>query len=115
MSYDICPVDANMTKEIEEILIKFDLPFVIKEPTKGDGNCFFRVIINQLQRNDVMVDIPPQMTSSHYILRNAIVDFVQYDYALSSSEEFYVAKVDYCTKYQFPCESLEGTWKRKLK
>ena len=103
-----------MTKDIEDILIRFDLPFVIKEPTQGDGNCFFRAVVNQIQRNDVIIDIPSQMISSHILLRNAVVDFVSYNYELNTSEEFQIAKIDYCQKYQLAGEPIERTWERKL-
>ena len=47
-------------------------------PTAGDGNCFYRAIIQQLQRPEILQHMPTHLRfQDHDVLRVAVVNFVR--------------------------------------
>ena len=47
-------------------------------PTEGDGNCFYRAIVQQLKRDEIREQISPSLQfDDHHILRLTVVNFVK--------------------------------------
>ena len=91
---------------IQLALQQLNLPYVIQEHVQGDGNCFFRAVLQHLRQ-----ELPCQFTD-HLHLRHKLVNFVQTNARLQQVEEFCVAKANYIANRKDENESSDHAWRR---
>ena len=108
---------STLTDEAMRAVTRLDLPYRCYEPTRGDGNCLFRAIIDQMRNPHILATISERAKNierNHHALRQAIVDFCEYDCNLHQTDTFQLHKTVYINEAQKPGESNDTTWKRCL-
>jgi hypothetical protein len=92
----------NMQSDLDQL----GLPYVIDTITMGDGNCFFRALIQQLDH------FRANSFGSHGNLRQALIDFVCTNESLQDNEVFLAAKENYVQNRKTEDESNSEAWIR---
>ena len=104
--------------EAMDIVQRYNLPFKIINDTEGDGNCYYRMISDQIQYNEGIMstvsDDVKQIGHSHLALRHAIVNYCETNVELSQNENFQISKQIYIEENKLKNESHKAAWQRLL-
>ena len=99
---------ASFVPRVEQCLHDFQLPFVVRDITAGDGNCFFRAIIQ------CMRDHNDQTFNDHMHVRKELVHFIATNRLLQQNEQFRVARLHMISQKRKENEMPGMTWTRIL-
>jgi hypothetical protein len=103
-----CVVWNSHTCKILESVNSLDLPYTVEQETSGDGNCFFRALIQALHAdNDFQF-------RDHLHLRTQLVSFMRNNAALQRIEVFRTGVLAYVRQHKFVNESNLVAWHRLL-
>ena len=99
---------SNLTQSIQNGISALGIPYCVDNETIGDGNCFFRAVLQQLHRGDNF------QYQSHRELRMKVVDYVERDIQLQHNDVFQTGKQQYIIERKYGNESNEQAWQRLL-
>ena len=98
--YQSLVLRPNLAHQVVENARRIGLNLTFEQPTPGNGNCFYHAVVSQIQRREIIAQIPAHLHfTDHDALRVAVVNFVR-------QNPYYPVFLNYMQAYQVTYPNL---------